>query len=65
MAGYSKEFLIDAYMSRFIACSIIPIESLEKLEIQANKFYDEVGRDKFRVYASLDADAIKKYKATL
>lgn len=65
MAGYSKEFLIDAYMSRFIACSLIAIEDLEKLEIQADKFYDEVGRDKFRVYASLDADAIKKYKATL
>lgn len=62
MAGYTKEFLIAAYMSRFIECTLISIEQLESLEAMANKFYDEVGRDKFRVYASLDADAIRVYK---
>lgn len=65
MAGYTKEFLIAAYMSRFIKCSLITIEQLEQLETQADKFYDEVGRDKFRTYASLDADAIKLYKQQL
>jgi hypothetical protein len=65
MAGYTKEFLIAAYMSRFINCSLITIEQLERLEHQADTFYDKVGRDKFRTYASLDADAIKQYKATL
>ena len=62
MAAYTKEFLIAAYMSRFIKCSLITIEQLEQLETQADKFYDEVGRDKFRVYASLDAEAIRDYK---
>ena len=65
MAGYSKEFLIDAFMSRYISCSLISIENLEALEQMANKFYDEVGRDKFRTYASLDAEAIRAYKQTL
>ena len=62
MAGYTKEFLIAAYMSRFVKCSLITNEQLEQLEQQADKFYDKVGRDKFRTYASLDADAIKLYK---
>ena len=62
MAGYSKEFLIDAFMSRYIKCTLITIEQLEAMEQMASKFYDEVGRDKFRVYASLDAEAIRVYK---
>jgi hypothetical protein len=65
MAGYTKEFLIDAFMSRYVACTLITVESLEHLEKLATDLYDRVGRDKFRVYASLDADAIKTYKATL
>lgn len=65
MAAYTKEFLIAAYMSRFIKCSLITIEQLEQLEQQADKFYDKVGRDKFRTYASLDAEAIRLYKAQL
>jgi len=65
MAGYTKEFLIDAFMSRFLACSLITIEQLVELESMANRFYDEVGRDKFRTYCSLDADAIKTYKTTI
>jgi len=65
MAGYSKEFLIDAFMSRYVACQLISVESLEHLEKLAIDLYDRVGRDKFRTYASLDADAIKQYKATL
>lgn len=62
MASYTKEFLIDAFMSRYIECSLISIEQLERLEQMADKFYDEVGRDKFRTYASLDAEAIRVYK---
>lgn len=61
MAGYTKQFLIDAFMSRYLSLSI---ETLEKLELMANELYDTVGRDKFRVYCSLDADAIRNYKAT-
>jgi hypothetical protein len=62
MAAYTKNFLIDAYMSRFIFSLVVPIEQLEALEELANKCYDQVGRDQFRVYASLDAQALRDYK---
>lgn len=61
MAGYTKDFLISAYLSRFISVSA---DLFEQLEVQAERFYNTVGRDTFRVYASLDADAIKVAKAT-
>lgn len=63
MAGYTKEFLVSAFMSRYI--SLPDIDQLVRLEEMANTFYDKVGKDTFRVYASLDAQAIKDYKATL
>lgn len=62
MAGYSRDFLIDAFLSRYIKCTLISIESLVKLEQMANDLYDRVGRDSFRVYASLDAEALRVYK---
>jgi hypothetical protein len=65
MAAYTKEFLVDAFMSRFLSCSLISIEKLIELEDMANRFYDEVGRDKFRTYCSLDAEAIRAYKSTI
>ena len=65
MAGYTKEFLIDAFLSRFVNCTVLTVEQVERLETMANSFYDQVGRDKFRVYASLDADAVKQYKTTI
>lgn len=65
MAGYTKEFLVNAFLDKFINCNTITVEQMESLEKMANDFYDEVGRDKFRVYASLDADVIKRYKETI
>lgn len=65
MAGYSKQFLIDVALDRFVNCSLITVEQVESLEKMYNDFYDKVGRDKFRVYASVDADAIKAYKSNL
>lgn len=62
MAAYTKEFLVDAFLSRFLSCRLITVEQLEELESMANAFYDKVGRDKFRIYASLDAEAIREYK---
>lgn len=59
-AGYSKEFLVDAFMSRYEP--VLDIDRVFSLRDMAEKFYDEVGKDKFRVYASLDAAAIKVYK---
>lgn len=65
MAGYTKEFLIDAYLSRFVNCSLVTPDQLDVLEKIAHDYYDQVGRDKFRTYASLDADAIRNYKSTI
>jgi len=63
MAGYTKDFLIDAFMSRYVSCNALTIEQLEKLEQMASDLYDRVGRDSFRTYACLDAEAIRQYKA--
>jgi hypothetical protein len=65
MAGYSKEFLIDVALDRFVHCSLLNADQVESLEKMYNNFYDKVGRDKFRVYASVDAEAIRAYKANL
>ena len=65
MAGYTKEFLIDVFMSRYLGCDHLSIEKLERLENMANDRYDRVGRDQFRVYACLDAEAIREYKNKL
>ena len=65
MASYSRDFLISAFMSRYIKCTIITIEQLVKLEQMANDLFDRVGRDSFRTYASLDAEAIRVYKNSL
>jgi hypothetical protein len=65
MAGYTREFLIDAYLSRFTKVTSIGIEQLLDLERIANKTYDTYGKDKFRDYASLDAEYIRNYKASL
>ncbi len=62
MSGYSRDFLIDAFMSRYIKCALLSIEQLVHLEQMANDLYDRVGRDSFRSYASLDATAIRVYK---
>lgn len=56
--AYDKDFLISVYLSRFYKVGDISI-----LEANAIKFYDEVGRDKFRTYASVDAEAIREYYA--
>lgn len=62
MAGYSRQFLIDAFLSRYVTCTLISIETLVNLEQMANDLYDRVGRDSFRTYASLDAEALRVYK---
>ena len=65
MAGYSKTFLIDAFMSRYIKSTLITIEELVRLEQMAHDLYDRVGRNSFRSYASLDANALRVYKNSL
>ena len=62
MAGYTRDFLIQAYLSRYEPLGLEAVESLYKI---AESAYDTYGKDQFRVYASLDAEAIRNYKAKL
>ena len=62
MAGYTKEFLVDAYLSRYTAVVGVQLPALRNM---AEQHYENVGKDAFRVSASLDAGAIKIYKLTL
>jgi len=59
MAGYTREFLIDCFVSRYEPLGPEACDSQYKL---ACELYNRVGKDKFRVYASLDAEAIRNYK---
>jgi hypothetical protein len=65
MAGYTREFLIDAYLWRFTNIPSIGIEQLLDLEQIANNTYNKYGKDKFREYSSLDAEYLRNYKASL
>ena len=56
---YNKEFLVSAFLSRYYSLDTSNFEALEKM---AESFYDKAGKDKFRTYCSLDAEAIKVYK---
>ena len=61
--AYTKDDLVGAFLMRFITCPLITIEQVEKLEQMANNFYDSVGRDKFRDYASVTPAVMKEYLA--
>lgn len=63
MAGYTKEFLIDAFVWRYM--DVLEKDTKEQFDNyvkMVTDFYDKVGRDKFRVWCSLDAAEIKKFK---
>jgi len=62
MAAYSRDFLISAFLSRYVT---LPEAQFESLCEMAYQFYDRAGRDKFRVYCCLDAEAIKLYREQL
>ena len=59
MAGYTKEFLVEAFAHRFLQFSKEVYESQLAL---AESHYDKVGKDTFRVHASLDAEAIREFR---
>jgi len=64
-AAYTKEFLMEAFLSRYQeVLANDTAEEVAKYVKMCSDFYDKVGKDKFRVWASLDADAIKVYKAS-
>jgi len=58
--AYTKEFLVDAYLSRYVTA--VDAAKLAHLRVLAETHFDEVGKDKFRTAASLDAEAIKKFR---
>lgn len=63
MAGYAKEFLMDAFIWRYT--EVLEKDSKEEADKyikMVSDFYDKVGRDKFRVWCSLDADEIRNFK---
>jgi hypothetical protein len=62
MAAYSRDFLISAFLSRYVT---LPEAQFECLCEMAYQFYDQAGRDKFRVYCSLDAEALQRYRKQL
>ena len=60
--AYTKEFLINAFIYPYsFAFSITP-DQLDAMELMAIKFYDEVGKEEFRVWTGLDATRLKEYK---
>jgi hypothetical protein len=63
--SYDKEFLVDVYMSKYIRSDVIDIDSLVVLEENAIKFYDKVGKEEFRKWASVTAEAIREYRALI
>lgn len=62
MAGYTKEMLVDALVSRYETV-FKDAKDREKYVTMVTSHYDKVGKDAFRVSASLDAAAIREYKA--
>lgn len=62
MAAYDKTFLISAFLSRYVS---LPEAQFTSLCEMAHSFYETAGRDRFRVYCSLDAAAIRAYRETL
>lgn len=63
--AYNREFLMSAFLDRYAeVLAKDTVEQVAKYTKMCSDFYDKVGKDKFRVWASLDADAIKKFKAS-
>lgn len=56
---YDKDFLVRAFMWRYKS---LGDEEFIKLLNMTESFYDEVGKDQFRVSCSLDANALKEFK---
>ena len=61
--GYTREFLIDAFLWRYTGTLLTGTkEDLDKYVSMITNYYDEVGRDTFRIYGSLDAAELQKFK---
>ena len=66
MAGYTKEFLMQAYFSRYEpVLTKMPTEKAVEYRKMCTDFYDTTTKEKFRQYASLNACTIREYKNRL
>ena len=61
MAGYTKDFLVGAYLHRFCVAGI----DTSKLVDIGYSTYDQLGRDEFRKRASVTPEACAEYAAWL
>jgi hypothetical protein len=62
MKVYDKDFLVEVYMSRFVKMPNIEIDMLCKLEDNANKLFDRVGKDEFRKYSDVTPARIREFQ---
>lgn len=64
MAGYTKEFLVDAFLWRYtdVLLKKDTKEGLDKFIKMVKDYADSVSIDTFRKYASLDAEEIRKFR---
>lgn len=60
-AAYTKDFLVAALCHKYESV----LQNKDAYLVMAEYYYDKVGKDQFRVSASLDADTVKKYKLEL
>ena len=61
--GYTKQFLIDAFLWRYTDALLVrSSEELDRYVVMVTKYFDEVGRDTFRVYGSLDSSELTKFR---
>ncbi len=61
--GYTKEFLIDAFLWRYSDVLLNDSkEQLDKYVKMVTDFADKVSKDEFRKWCSLDAAEIQKFR---
>ena len=61
--GYTKEFLIDAFLWRYAEILLgYTKEHLEEFVAMITAHYDKVGKEQFRLSCSLDAIALRNFK---
>ena len=61
--AYSKEFLIDVYLSRFDEVSL-SYSQFNAPKQNAEKLYDKVGKTEWRKYADVTPERIQQYQKT-
>ena len=62
MAGYDKQFLIDAFIWRYAEIlEKYTNEHLDEFVTMITNHYDKVGKEKFRASCSLNAVALRNF----